>query len=34
MFLYRWKIERVEGYQQSNGLQEVLGIVGKNPLLN
>lgn len=28
MFLYRWKIERVEGYQQSNGLQEVLGIVG------
>jgi hypothetical protein len=28
MYLYRWTIEKVEGYPQFNGLEQVVGIVG------
>jgi len=28
MYLYRWTIEKVEGYPEVNGLQQVLGVVG------
>jgi hypothetical protein len=28
MYLYRWNIEKVEGYPEVNGLQQVVGVVG------
>jgi hypothetical protein len=28
MYLYRWTIEKVEGYPEANGLSQVLSIVG------
>lgn len=28
MYLYRWTIEKVEGYPEINGLQQVVGVVG------
>lgn len=28
MYLYRWTIEKIEGYPEVNGLQQVVGVVG------
>ena len=28
MYLYRWTIEKVEGYAEVNGMEQVLGVVG------
>lgn len=28
MYVYRWTIERVEGYPEVNGLEQVVGVVG------